>query len=114
MSTWAQVREELAQGAQSAVLENNEHYEVLFNPYPPDPEGKRVEDVECLVTTRKPVNPSEYRPRPPPQPQPADGTGGAPVAPTLRSSTWRYGLWPRISPVPDLTGAEGVGQTPTT
>jgi len=59
LSTWGQVREELAQGAHSAVLQDNAHYEVLFNPYPPK-EGK-VEDVECLITTRKPVSPSEYR-----------------------------------------------------
>ncbi|HXA53934.1 MAG TPA: FAD-binding protein [Solirubrobacteraceae bacterium] len=61
LSTWAQVSADLAQGAESAVLTENAHYEVLFNPYPPDPEGKQVEDVECLITTRNPVTPSEYR-----------------------------------------------------
>lgn len=53
MSTWSRVREELAHGS---VLENNVHYEVYFNPYP-DSRG----EIECLVTTRNPVAPSEYR-----------------------------------------------------
>jgi hypothetical protein len=53
MSTWARVREELARGE---VLTQNAHYEVYFNPYP-DKDG----EVECLVTTRNPVAPSEYR-----------------------------------------------------
>jgi L-gulono-1,4-lactone dehydrogenase len=53
MSTWSKVREELARGE---VLAKNAHYEVYFNPYP-DKHG----DVECLVTTRNPVAPSEYR-----------------------------------------------------
>src|SRR5262249_49042146 len=38
------------------VLAENVHYEVYFNPYP-DREG----EIECLVTTRNPVDPSEYR-----------------------------------------------------
>jgi hypothetical protein len=53
MSTWSTVREELAQGD---VLAENVHYEVLFNPYPRD-DG----EVECLVTTRNPIDQSEYR-----------------------------------------------------
>jgi hypothetical protein len=53
MSTWSRVREELARGE---VLTQNAHYEVYFNPYP-DRDG----EVECLVTTRNPVDPSEYR-----------------------------------------------------
>lgn len=61
MSTWAQVSADLAQGAESAVLTENAHYEVLFNPYPPGGDAKRVQDVECLVTTRNAVSPSEYR-----------------------------------------------------
>ncbi len=53
MSTWSTVREELADGS---VLAANVHYEVLFNPYPRD-DG----ELECLVTTRNPIEPSEYR-----------------------------------------------------
>jgi L-gulono-1,4-lactone dehydrogenase len=53
MNTWSRVREELARGE---VLAQNSHYEVYFNPYP-DKDG----EIECLVTTRNPVNPSEYR-----------------------------------------------------
>ncbi len=52
-STWSRVREELAQGD---VLAKNDHYEVYFNPYP-----RADEEIECLVTTRNPVAPSEYR-----------------------------------------------------
>jgi hypothetical protein len=59
MSTWAQVREDLALGSDSPVLTENVHYEVLFSPYP-RVKGK-VETVECLVTTRNPVSPPEYR-----------------------------------------------------
>jgi L-gulono-1,4-lactone dehydrogenase len=59
LSTWARVREELAQGPDSPVLKENAHYEVLFNPYPPK-QGK-LEDVECLITTRNPVSPGKYR-----------------------------------------------------
>ena len=53
LSTWSQVRKELALGE---VLAENVHYELLFNPYP-DKQG----EIECLVTTRNPVAPSEYR-----------------------------------------------------
>ncbi len=52
-SSWSTVREELARGD---VLAENVHYEVYFNPYP-DKHG----EIECLVTTRNPVDPSEYR-----------------------------------------------------
>lgn len=51
MSTWSQVREELDE-----ALADNVHYEVYFNPYPAE-DG----EIECLVTTRNPVGPSEYR-----------------------------------------------------
>jgi L-gulono-1,4-lactone dehydrogenase len=52
MSTWKQVREELQDG----VLAENAHYEVYLNPY------RRADgEIECLVTTRNPVEPSEYR-----------------------------------------------------
>ncbi len=53
MSTWSQVREELARGE---VLAQNAHYELIFSPYPGD-DG----EIECLVTTRNPIPPSEYR-----------------------------------------------------
>jgi L-gulono-1,4-lactone dehydrogenase len=59
MSTWARVRDELAQGPASPVLQENAHYEVLFNPYPP--KNGKLEDVECLITTRNPVSAPEYR-----------------------------------------------------
>jgi hypothetical protein len=51
MSTWSQVREQLAQD-----LADNDHYEVLFNPYP-----RADKEIECLVTRRNEVDPSEYR-----------------------------------------------------
>ncbi len=53
MSTWSQVREELARGE---VLAQNAHYELIFSPYP-NGDG----EIECLVTTRNPIPPSEYR-----------------------------------------------------
>jgi L-gulono-1,4-lactone dehydrogenase len=53
MSTWSQVREELARGE---VLTQNAHYELIFSPYP-NAEG----EIECLVTTRNPIPSSEYR-----------------------------------------------------
>jgi hypothetical protein len=53
MSKWSRVREELARGD---VLQRNAHYEVYFNPYP-DADG----EIECVVTTRNPIEPSEYR-----------------------------------------------------
>jgi L-gulono-1,4-lactone dehydrogenase len=52
-STWSKVRDELALGT---VLSKNAHYEVYFNPYP-----RADGEIECLVTTRNPVSPSEYR-----------------------------------------------------
>jgi hypothetical protein len=61
MSTWAKVKEEIAQGPQSPVLQDTAHYEVLFSPYPPGLDPQNIDDVECLITTRKPVSPSEYR-----------------------------------------------------
>jgi D-arabinono-1,4-lactone oxidase/FAD binding domain-containing protein len=54
LSTWSQVRDQLARGG--ALDRDNVHYEVYFNPYPRD-DG----EIECLVTTRNPVAPSEYR-----------------------------------------------------
>lgn len=53
MSTWSRVREELELGE---VLAQNAHYELIFSPYP-NAEG----EIECLVTTRNPIPPSEYR-----------------------------------------------------
>ncbi len=53
MSTWSQVLEELARGE---VLTQNAHYELIFSPYP-NGDG----EIECLVTTRNPIPPSEYR-----------------------------------------------------
>jgi hypothetical protein len=51
MSTWSQVREELDE-----LLAQNAHCEVYFNPYP-----AASGEIECLVTTRNPIAPSEYR-----------------------------------------------------
>lgn len=53
MSTWSRVREELELGE---VLARNAHYELIFSPYP-NGDG----EIECLVTTRNPIAPSEYR-----------------------------------------------------
>jgi L-gulono-1,4-lactone dehydrogenase len=53
MSTWSKVRDELLLGD---VLQRNAHYEVYFNPYP-----RKDREIECLITTRNPVDPSEYR-----------------------------------------------------
>jgi hypothetical protein len=53
LSTWSKVREDLRRGE---VLRRNAHYELLFNPYP-DKHG----EIEMLVTTRKPIPPSQYR-----------------------------------------------------
>jgi L-gulono-1,4-lactone dehydrogenase len=53
MSTWSRVREQLARGD---VLAENVHYELVFSPYP-NGDG----EIECLVTTRNPIPPSEYR-----------------------------------------------------
>ncbi len=53
MSTWSQVREELERGE---ALEQNAHYELIFSPYP-NGDG----EIECLLTTRNPIPPSEYR-----------------------------------------------------
>jgi L-gulono-1,4-lactone dehydrogenase len=53
MSTWSRVRAELES---DQAPRGRVHYEVLFNPYP-------LEDgeIECLVTTRTPVDRSEFR-----------------------------------------------------
>ncbi len=56
LSTWSRVRDELAQGSASPVLAEYAHYELLFNPYP-----RKDGEIECLITTREPVSPSEYR-----------------------------------------------------
>ena len=56
LSTWSKVRDELAQGPDSPVLAQNAHYELIFNPY-----RRKDGEIECLITTRNPVSPSEYR-----------------------------------------------------
>ena len=53
LSTWSRVRAELARGD---VLLRNDHYEVLFSPYP-----RADGELECLVTTRNEISPQEYR-----------------------------------------------------
>jgi D-arabinono-1,4-lactone oxidase/FAD binding domain len=53
ISTWSRVRAQLQSGA---ALASSAHYEVLFNPYP-----RGDGEIECLVTTRDPIDPSEYR-----------------------------------------------------
>lgn len=51
--TWSEVRAQLAAGD---VLKDNVHYEVYFNPY-----RRSDGEIECLVTTRNPVAPADYR-----------------------------------------------------
>jgi hypothetical protein len=89
LSVWSQVRKELALGE---VLANNVHYELLFNPYP-DEQG----EIECLVTTRNPVAPSEYRHdwrRS--RSLPMELAARFPLTPVLINLA--VGLFPRISP----------------
>jgi hypothetical protein len=87
MSTWSRVREELARG-----LAQNAHYEVYFNPYP-DKDG----EVECLVTTRNPVDPSEYRhDHRRSRSLPMELTARFPLTPLLIDLA--IGLFPKISP----------------
>ncbi|HXS48141.1 MAG TPA: D-arabinono-1,4-lactone oxidase [Solirubrobacterales bacterium] len=52
LSRWSAVRKQIASGE---ALAKNEHYELLFSPYP----GKDCE-LECLVTTRNTIPPDEY------------------------------------------------------
>jgi hypothetical protein len=95
LSTWARVREELAQGPDSPVLQENAHYEVLFNPYPP--KTGKLEDVECLITTRNPVSPSEYRhDHRRSRSLPMELAARFPLTPMLIDLAVR--LWPQISP----------------
>lgn len=49
LSIWSQVRRDLEQGK---VLQENEHYEVLVNPYVTRSDG----DHTCLITRRNPVS----------------------------------------------------------
>jgi hypothetical protein len=87
-ATWREVREELEQG----VLERNDHYEVLFSPYPHD-DG----EIECVVTTRNEIGPDEYR---------RDWRRSRSWLVELTSRLWLtprlinlvVGIWPRISP----------------
>lgn len=53
MSTWSHVRAELEDGQ---APRGKVHYEVLFNPYP-----RQDGEIECLITTRTPVDRSEFR-----------------------------------------------------
>ncbi len=95
MRTWAQVREDLAQGSESPVLQENAHYEVLFSPYP-RVKGK-VETVECLVTTRNPVSPSEYRhDHRRSRSLPMELAARFPLTPVLID--WVARLWPKLCP----------------
>ncbi|HVN53327.1 MAG TPA: D-arabinono-1,4-lactone oxidase [Anaerolineaceae bacterium] len=48
LSAWSQVRRDLQAGT---VLRENDHYEVLVNPYPTRPDG----DHACLITRRNPA-----------------------------------------------------------
>jgi FAD/FMN-containing dehydrogenase len=89
MSTWSQVRVELEDGR---APKGKVHYEVLFNPYP-----REDGEIECLLTTRTPVDPSEYR---------RDHrrsrsllmelTARFPLTPALINLA--LGLWPKIAP----------------
>ena len=95
ISSWSQVRDELASGASSEALTTNAHYEVLFNPYPPA-KGS-LDDVECLVTTRNPVSPSEYRrDRRRSRSLLMELVARFPLTPVLIDTAVR--LWPRMSP----------------
>jgi len=53
LDTWREVREAIASGS---ALADNDHYELLFSPYPRD-DG----EIECLVTTRNRISPDDYR-----------------------------------------------------
>jgi FAD/FMN-containing dehydrogenase len=95
LSTWGQVRAELAQGAESTVLMENAHYEVLFSPYPR--EQGNLDTVECLVTTRNPVSPSEYRhDHRRSRSLLMELAARFPLTPLLID--WAVRLWPQISP----------------
>jgi hypothetical protein len=89
MSTWSQVREELARGE---ALARNVHYEVLFSPYP-----NTAGEIECLVTTRNPIPPSEYRhDHRRSRSLLMELTARFPLTPLLINLL--VGLWPQISP----------------
>jgi L-gulono-1,4-lactone dehydrogenase len=89
MSTWSQVREQLESGS---VPRGKVHYEVYLNPYP-----RKDGEIECLVTTRSPVDPAEFR---------RDHrrrrsllmelTARFPLTPALINLA--LGLWPKIAP----------------
>lgn len=89
MSTWSQVRDELESGS---APKGSVHYEVYFNPYP-----RKDGEVECLVTTRSPVDTAEFR---------RDHrrsrsllmelTARFPLTPALINLA--LGLWPKIAP----------------
>jgi hypothetical protein len=97
MSTWAKVSEEIALGPQSPALQENAHYEVLFSPYPPGLEPKSTDDVECLITTRNPVKPCEYRhDHRRSRSLLMELAARFPLTPTLIDLGVR--LWPKISP----------------
>jgi hypothetical protein len=49
--SWSEVKDQLAGGA----LDQNDHYELLFSPYP------RRGEIDCLVTRRNRITPDEYR-----------------------------------------------------
>jgi hypothetical protein len=89
MSKWSKVRAELASGD---ALEQSCHYELLFNPYP-DKDG----EIECLITTRDPVTPAEYRhDRRRSRSLLMELTARFPFTPQLLNLL--IGLWPKLSP----------------
>jgi hypothetical protein len=89
LSTWSQVREELKLGE---VLKDNAHYELLFNPYP-----DKHDEIECLITTRTPIEPSEYRrDHRRSRSLPMELTARFPLTPLLINLA--VGLFPKISP----------------
>ncbi len=89
MSTWSKVRTELES---DQAPKGKVHYEVLFNPYPGE-DG----EIECLITTRTPVDRSEFRrDRRRSRSLLMELAARFPLTPVLINLA--LGLWPKIAP----------------